>query len=440
MATNNAALSPVAESAPAGQEKSIYRNGALWLLLAVSTMNFLDRKVASILAEPMKVDLGLSDTQVGMMTGLAFATFYTFVGIPIARYSDRFNTSRPRLIAGALVFWSVMTALCGMAQNFIQLLLARIGVGAGEAGCTPPSHSLISDMFPVEKRTAALAFYGLGLPLGTMLGMSMGGIFADLFGWRTAFILCAVPGILFGLLTWALVPEPRKRLLQQNNGVVPEDHKAPPLGSVFSEVIKSRAFVFLTIAMSIGSFLSYGKGVWQAVFLIRVHDASPSGAGLALGLVAGLGSAAGAWLGGILATRFGVIRRRYILTVVWIGQLVSMPISLAAYSVGEWHWAAILMLAPAVVSGLSYGPVFTCLQGLVRPASRGAAVAMFLLVQNLVGLGLGPMIFGMLSDYFEPWAGIESVRYVLYLSVLLAPIPAVSFWLASRYLDREMVR
>lgn len=150
--------------------------------------------------------------------------------------------------------------------------------------------------------------------------------------------------------------------------------------------------------------------------------------------------AAGAWLGGILATRFGVIRRRYILTVVWIGQLVSMPISMVAYSIGEWHWAAILMLAPAVVSGLSYGPVFTCLQGLVRPASRGAAVAMFLLVQNLVGLGLGPMIFGMLSDYFEPWAGIESVRYVLYLSVLLAPIPALSFWLASRYLDREMVR
>ena len=150
--------------------------------------------------------------------------------------------------------------------------------------------------------------------------------------------------------------------------------------------------------------------------------------------------AAGAWLGGILATRFGVIRRRYILTVVWIGQLVSMPISMVASSIGDWHWAAILMLAPAVVSGLSYGPVFTCLQGLVRPASRGAAVAMFLLVQNLVGLGLGPMIFGMLSDYFEPWAGIESVRYVLYLSVLLAPIPALSFWLASRYLDREMVR
>jgi MFS family permease len=142
----------------------------------------------------------------------------------------------------------------------------------------------------------------------------------------------------------------------------------------------------------------------------------------------------------MLATKYGVRRRAHILTVVWIGQLVSMPLSLTAYTVGEWHWAAILMLAPAIVSGLSYGPVFTCLQGLVRPASRGAAVAMFLLVQNLVGLGLGPMIFGMLSDHFQPWAGIESVRYVLYISVLLAPIPAFCFWQASRYLDREMLR
>lgn len=419
---------------------SIYRSRAMWLLLAVSTMNFLDRKVASILAEPMKVDLHLTDTQVGMMTGLAFATFYTFVGIPIARYSDRFSTSRPRLIAAALIFWSVMTALCGMAQNFIQLLLARIGVGAGEAGCTPPSHSLISDLIPPEKRTSALAFYGLGLPLGTMLGMSMGGVFADLFGWRIAFVLCAVPGILIGIATWLLVPEPRKAMLVKNAGAVPADQAAVPLKSVLAEVLKSRAFVFLTIAMSIGSFLSYGKGVWQAVFLIRVHGASPGGAGLALGLVAGLGSAAGAWLGGYLATKYGVRNRAYILTVVWVGQLVSMPISLFAYSVDNWQLAAALMLAPAIVSGISYGPVFTCLQGLVRPASRGAAVAMFLLVQNLVGLGLGPMIFGMLSDYFRPWAGIESVRYVLYLSVLLAPIPALCFWSAGRYLEREMLR
>ncbi|MBN8814349.1 MAG: MFS transporter [Sphingomonas sp.] len=412
----------------------------MWLLLAVSTMNFLDRKVASILAEPMKLDLHLTDTQVGMMTGLAFATFYTFVGIPIARYSDRFGTSRPRLIACALIFWSVMTALCGMAQNFIHLMLARIGVGAGEAGCTPPSHSLISDLIPPEKRTSALAFYGLGLPIGTMLGMSMGGVFADLFGWRMAFFLCAIPGILIGIATWIIVPEPRRAMFARNAGAVPTDQAVVPLRSVLVEVLKSRAFVFLTIAMSIGSFLSYGKGVWQAVFLIRVHGASPGAAGLALGLVAGLGSAAGAWFGGWMATRYGVRDRAYILTVVWVGQLVAMPLSVLAYTVDNWQLAAALMLAPAIVSGVSYGPVFTCLQGLVRPASRGAAVAMFLLVQNLVGLGLGPMIFGMLSDFFRSWAGIESVRYVLYLSVLLAPIPAFCFWAAGRYLEREMLR
>jgi predicted MFS family arabinose efflux permease len=420
------------------QSPSIYRNLALWLLMLVSAMNFLDRQVTSILAEPMKHDLHLSDTQIGMMTGLAFAVFYTVLGIPVARYSDKFRTNRATLIAISLGVWSLFTALCGLAQTFNQLIAARIGVGAGEAGCTPPSHSLISDSYPLEKRAPALAFYGLGLPLGTLLGMSLGGGFADLFGWRTAFLLLGIPGILVGLVVWWLVPEPRKAILAANRGVVPEEHDAPSFMSVLHEVGRSPAFLYLMAAMTTGSFLSYGKGVWHAVFLIRVHHVSPGMAGIALGLVSGIGSGFGAWLGGYCAARFGAMKRQHILTATVLGLLVSIPLTALAYWVADWRLAAFLMLAHAVTSGLAYGPTFTCLQGLVRPSSRGAATAIFLLVQNLVGLGFGPMLFGMLSDAIHSWAGIESVRYVLYLSVPMTLIPAFCFWQSSLHLDREM--
>lgn len=159
----------------------------LWLLLIVYIFNFIDRQIVNILAEPIARDLGLSDTQIGLMTGLAFALFYTALGLPIARYADRPTSSRPRIIAIALAIWSLMTALCGLAHNFVQLLLARIGVGVGEAGCTPPSHSLISDLVPPERRSSALAFYALGIPIGTLLGMLIGGVLADLVGWRGRF-------------------------------------------------------------------------------------------------------------------------------------------------------------------------------------------------------------------------------------------------------------
>ena len=154
----------------------------LWILLIVYIFNFIDRQIVNILAEPIRMELGLSDTQIGLMTGLAFALFYTVLGLPIARFSDRSTTNRPWLIGGALAIWSAMTALCGLAQNFAQLLLARIGVGVGEAGCTPPAHSLIADLVEPSKRASALAFYALGIPVGTLLGMFIGGLLADAVG------------------------------------------------------------------------------------------------------------------------------------------------------------------------------------------------------------------------------------------------------------------
>ncbi|MGL4543373.1 MAG: MFS transporter, partial [Polymorphobacter sp.] len=181
----------------------------LWILLIVYVFNFIDRQIVNILAESIKNDLGLSDTQLGLMTGLAFALLYTILGVPIARYADKPHTNRVGLITLSLVLWSAMTALCGLAQNFGQLLAARVGVGIGEAGCTPAAHSLISDAVPREKRASAIAFYGLGIPLGALLGMVIGGFLDDAFGWRMAFLAVGLPGIALGALVWLVLRDPR---------------------------------------------------------------------------------------------------------------------------------------------------------------------------------------------------------------------------------------
>ena len=196
-------------AAPSVDGVSAQTRTMLWILLIVYIFNFLDRQIVNILAEPIKADLGLSDTQLGLLAGPAFAVFYALLGIPIARYADKDGTNRVRLIAISLAIWSAMTAVCGLAQNFVQLLLARVGVGVGEAGCTPAAHSLISDSVPVEKRSSAIAFYGLGVPIGSLLGLIIGGVVNDLYGWRIALMMVGAPGILLALVVLFVMREPR---------------------------------------------------------------------------------------------------------------------------------------------------------------------------------------------------------------------------------------
>ncbi|MFN5822834.1 MAG: spinster family MFS transporter, partial [Sphingomonadales bacterium] len=238
-------------TAPAGTgpDKSTLRI-TLWVLLVVYIFNFLDRQIVNILAEPIKRDLGLSDTQIGLMTGIAFAAFYTFLGIPIARYADKPTTNRVRLISVALVIWSGMTALCGMAQNFVQLLLARIGVGVGEAGCTPAAHSLIADLAPPEKRASAISFYSLGIPIGSLLGMLIGGLVADAYGWRTAFLVAGLPGILLAVIVLVVLRDPR--FSAQMQAATPKP--AISTQEALKEILKSRAFVLMAIAGAAAAF------------------------------------------------------------------------------------------------------------------------------------------------------------------------------------------
>ncbi|WP_086618387.1 spinster family MFS transporter [Erythrobacter tepidarius] len=411
----------------------------LWTLLAVYIFNFIDRQIVNILAEPIARDLKLSDTQIGLMTGLAFALFYTLLGIPIARYADRATTSRPRLIAVALAVWSAMTALCGLAQNFVQLLLARIGVGVGEAGCTPPAHSLISDIVPSEKRASALAFYSLGIPLGSLLGMVIGGTLADLMTWRDAFVIVGLPGVGLALLVWFVLKDPRRAdaaavLRAQNQPA------ALPLGEALKDVMGSRAFVLLLFAGSAAAFLSYGKTTWTTIFFQRTHDLTPGQVGLWFGLLGGVGGMLGTWLGGYLADRFGAINRRHVLSAPAIGMALAVPLAIAAYHAPSWPLALALLFIPTVFNSFYYGPCYSAAQGLVPIKARAIAAATLLFFQNLIGLGLGPLFFGMLSDWLQPSFGADSVRYVLYGAAVLGLVPAFFFWRCSLHLDAELDR
>lgn len=409
----------------------------LWILLTVYVFNFIDRQIVNILAEPIARDLDLSDTQIGLMTGLAFALFYTVLGIPIARLADRQTTSRPKLIAVALALWSGMTALCGVAQNFWQLLLARIGVGVGEAGCTPPAHSLISDIVPPEKRASALAFYSLGIPVGSLLGMVIGGTLADYLGWREAFVVVGLPGVMLALVVWFGLRDPRR---SDATAVLRAKSQpaALPLGQAVGEVMRSRAFVLLVFAGSAASFLSYGKTTWTTIFFQRTHDLSPGEVGLSFGLLGGAAGILGTWLGGYLADRFGAVNRRHVLSAPAIGMALAVPLAIAAYHAPSWPLALALLFLPTVFNSFYYGPCYSAAQGLVPMRARAIAAASLLFFQNLIGLGLGPLFFGMLSDWLQPAYGAESVRYVLYGAAVLGLVPAFFFWRCSLHLDAEL--
>ncbi len=269
----------------------------LFALLLVYILNFLDRQIVNILAEPIKRDLGLSDTQLGLLAGPAFAVFYAILGIPIARYADKAGTNRVWLISLCLAVWSAMTAVCGVAQNFLQLALARIGVGVGEAGCTPAAHSLIADSVPPEKRSSAIAFFGLGIPIGGLLGLIIGGVVNDQYGWRAALMLVGAPGILLACVLPLLIRDPRRCADSAHfKKATSSANTALSVKDAAREIFASKAYLYVFIAASFTAFLSYGKGLWTISFFIRSHGLSTTEAGLAMAVALGVSGIVGTWL------------------------------------------------------------------------------------------------------------------------------------------------
>jgi predicted MFS family arabinose efflux permease len=425
-------------TAPAAKPTITNPKMMLWILMVVYVLNFLDRQIVNILAEPISRDLNLSDTQIGLLTGLAFALFYTLLGIPIARYADNSSTNRVGLISISLAVWSAMTALCGLTQNFAQLALARVGVGVGEAGCTPAAHSLITDSVPPEKRSSAIAFYGLGIPIGSLLGLVIGGVLNDAYGWRVAFMAVAIPGLILAAVLPFILREPRKAEAAARALSGDKAREVLSTKDALKEVFSSRAFVMLAIAASFTAFLSYGKSVWAVILFIRSHGLSPGETGLLLGLVLGVAGIIGTWLGGMLADKFGKINKRHLLTTPAIGMVIATPILFLGYFATDWRVAILLLFLPTALNAAYYGPTYATVQGLVRPEARAVAAAFMLFGQNLIGLGLGPLLFGIMSDAFKPLAGDDSVRWVLYGAAWLGLIPAFFFWRASLRLNAEL--
>lgn len=411
----------------------------LFALLLVYILNFLDRQIVNILAEPIKRDLGLSDTQLGLLAGPAFAVFYAVLGIPIARYADRAGTNRVWLISLCLAVWSAMTAICGVAQNFLQLALARVGVGVGEAGCTPAAHSLIADSVPPEKRSSAIAFFGLGIPIGGLLGLIIGGVVNDQYGWRAALMLVGAPGILLAFVLPFLIRDPRRCVDSTHfESTTSSTKTALSIMDAAREVFASKAYLYVFIAASFTAFLSYGKGLWTISFFIRSHGLSTTEAGLAMAVALGISGIFGTWLGGKVADVFGKRDKRHILTLPAIGMAVAAPILFAGYWVEDWRIAVALLIVPTLLNAAYYGPAYGCVQGLVRPEARAIAASLVVFGQNLIGLGMGPLLFGVLSDSLQPIAGEESVRWVLYGAAWLGLIPAFFFWRASLRLNAEL--
>ena len=411
-----------------------YRYFVLGILTLVYTFNFVDRQIITILGEFVIADLGLSDAQFGALSGIAFAAIYCVLGIPVAAWADRGN--RRSIIALALAVWSTMTMLCGGAQNFAQLFAARFGVGAGEAGGSPPAHSMISDIFPENERATALSIYSMGVYAGVLIGLAGGAYLVELFSWRVAFVVVGAPGVLLAIVLRMVVKEPPRGMAEQRT-----DAERASIKDVFHLLLKRKAFVHLSFACALHAFVTYGLGGFMPLFLRRVHDMPLTDVGLIYGLMAGLGGMMGTLAGGYasdtMARRTG--DKNWYLWVCIVSTLAAIPFALLTFLVMPTGLSAALSyFLPVFFSGFFLAPSIALTHGMVGLRMRALSSAILFFILNLIGLGIGPIATGWLSDYFEPQFGADSIRYALAATVLVNVWCAAHYLYASRYLKNAL--
>ncbi len=401
------------------------------LLTFIYTANYVDRQIVAILLESIKLDMGLSDTQLGLLSGLAFAIFYATLGIPIAYLADR--VSRKKIIILSLSLFSVMTIICGFAQNFIQLLLARIGVGVGEAGTSPPSHAMIADMYAPNERATPLAIFALGINIGLLIAFLVGGWVNHHYGWRTAFQVVALPGLLLVVIAMFTLRDPPRGLSDGQ-----EAQKAPPLGEVVRYILKNKTLRQLIIGSTLVVTVGYGAIAWLPTYFVRVHAMTTIEVGQMLALLIGIGGGIGTALGGHFADRLGKRDVRWNLWLIVILALIGLPFSVGAYLATDATLAIILLAFPVSVGALYFGPTLAMLHTLVKPEMRSLASAILLFINNIIGLGLGPLMIGVLSDYFSTDYSTRALPYAMATSALLALWASVHLWLAASTLRADI--
>jgi predicted MFS family arabinose efflux permease len=369
----------------------------------VNVFSQVDRQLMSILVEPIKAEFGLSDAQLGLLVGLAFAAFYTLAGVPIARIADRRN--RRNLIAICLALWSAFTALCGAAQGYTSLLIARFGVGIGEAGCAPAAQSMLADYFPHRERGRALAIFQLGVPLGLLLGPTLGGFLADAYGWRVAFYVIGLPGLFFAGAVWIALREPMR-------GRFDTDARAeldvPPVRDTLRYLWRLRTMRHVLAAAALHTATAGAWAIFVPAFLMRAHALSAAEAGWRFGIVAGVAGGIGTFAGGWLGDRLGARDSRWYIWTPMLGAFLAMPAAVLAFSTNRLG-LALVALAVMQIGSLTYtGVIHAITQSLVTTRMRAITAAIALLVMNLVGFGGGPYLAGAMSDRFGGTGGLGS--------------------------------
>jgi MFS family permease len=399
------------------------------MLLLVYVLNFIDRQIIGILARPIKAELALTDTQLGLLGGLAFALFYATLGIPIALLADRHG--RARIIALSLALWSAFTALCGTAGGYWQLFLYRVGVGVGEAGGVAPSYALIAEHFRPEHRARAFAIFSFGVPLGSALGIMLGGWIASRFDWRSAFIMLGIVGLIVAPLFHLTM----RRHAPERPGHVAGG--APTLRRVLATLAGKPAFWLVGFGASAASVIGYGLAFWLPSYFGRSLGLSLVDTALFYGTIVLAGGAAGLWGGGWLSDRLGSARRPAYALVPAACFLIAIPFYLAAMTTDGLAVGFLLFLIPQALGLTWMGPLTAAIQGVVPPEMRATASAIFLFLINLIGFGGGAWALGLLSDLLRAAEGEDSLRYAMMIGLAFYGLAAVLLAFAARYLDRD---
>ena len=432
MSADSAAVT--AAPAQAGDLSTNYKIYALGLLVLVYISNYADRILLGILLPAIKAEFSLTDFELGFLHGTAFAIFYATLGVPIAMYADRGN--RKLVIVAATATWSLMTALCGTAQNFWQLVAARVGVGVGEAGSNPPSHSIISDLFSLKYRGTALAIFSQGVSLGIVVGLYGGAQVAHAYGWRTAFFALGLPGLLIALLVALTLVEPRRGAADGRA----HTGDAPSLATTLGFIGSQRSLIHIVIGATLATLVGYSGVLWWPSFIMRSHGLSPHDMSTFLSLVFGLGSGFGIFLGGYLSDRFGRRDVKLMPRVVTVAILVGLPFSLALYLVDDSDLVFLIIGIPAAAGGMYLGPSLAMAQSLVGVRMRTVASALFLFIINLIGMGLGSMMIGGMSDALTPQYGEHALRYALLTFTVFNLWAAFHYWHAGKFIEADLKR
>jgi len=418
-------------AASSDRDLALRRNLALGMLFVVGTINFVDRQLLSILVEPIRADMQFSDTQFGLLTGLAFALFYAAMGIPMAMIADRWN--RIKLIGIACIVWSGFTAACGMVSNFWQLAAMRFGVGAGEAGGTAPSLSVLADYYPAEQRPLVIGLFTLNGPFGVFVGAAFGAWAAAHIGWRGAFLVIGAVGIIVApLLIW-LVREPARGQMDKRT----EEDAPLPIGQTLAMFAQRRSLRMVMIGSGMAAFVSYGMLNWIPAFLMRVQGMPLSAMSTWFAPAAGITFGVGILGGGWLVSRAARTSPRAYGTIPAIAAAVLVPTFIAALLVDSWQLSLALMLIPMAACIVYVAPALALVQNLTAPRSRATASAVLMLMFNIVGLGLGPLFVGMISDALKPEYGDESLRWALMAIIPFAVAAGLAQYAMTRHLDKD---